>query len=60
MKQEKFKWFKVTANGKEYEVKTPQSKVTEKYFILNAWHYLSCQHHIQCAAGDVTSVVGLR
>lgn len=55
MKAEKFRLFEATlSDGTKKEVKFPRAKITEKYAILNAWHYA------KVGSDEVISIKGIR
>ncbi len=64
MKTSKYKHFEVTlSNGNIIKTKAPTSKLTEKYAIINCYHWINKQNNILDSAGirpnDVISIKGI-
>ena len=64
MKANKYKHFEVTlSNGKIVRTKAPSSKVTEKYAIINCYHWINNQNNVLDSAGikpnDVINIKGV-
>jgi len=64
MKTSKYKHFEVTlTNGKVIKTKSPTCKTTEKYAIINCYHWINNQNNVLDSAGikpnDVISIKGV-
>lgn len=64
MKANKYKYFEVTlSNGNIIKTKAPASKLTEKYAIINCYHWINKQNNVSDSEGvktnDVISIKGI-